>query len=109
MRKFRRCDLEHVMSKIAWTEAPPSRAVTEWKEHFVEIFMARGLDYAARRDLLPGDWRLSERIDFCLVAHLERFKEGRLLKLICPTPSFGGETDLVQTFFGGSIDLPAQR
>ena len=42
-------------SMSAWTEAPPSREV-------IEFFMARGLDYAARRELvrlcLLGDWPL---------------------------------------------------
>ena len=37
-------------SKIVWSAAPPSRAAR--KEHMIEIFMARGLDYAARRERL---------------------------------------------------------
>ena len=40
MRKFRRCVREHVMSKIAWTEAPPSR----WKDYH----------YAALEDFQGG-------------------------------------------------------
>ena len=52
VRKFRRCVREHVMSKIALAEPPPTRVASEWKEHVIEIFMARGLGCAARRELL---------------------------------------------------------
>ena len=85
MREFRRCVSKRVMSKTAWTEAPPSRAATEWKGHLIEISMARGREYAARKEFLrlcfPGYWRHSERSDFCRGAHFKRLKAERLLKL----------------------------
>ena len=85
MRKLRRSFREHVMSEIAWTETPQRRTATEWKEHMIEILMARGPDFAARGELLrlclPGDSRHSECVDFCFWAHLKRFNGERLLKL----------------------------
>ena len=33
MKKFRKSVREHVISHITWTDAPPSRAATEWKGH----------------------------------------------------------------------------
>ena len=81
-RKFRGCVRDHVMRKIAWTETPPSRAATEWKEHMIEFFKARGLDNTELLRLcLQGVLQHSERIDICLGVHLKRFKEERLLKL----------------------------
>ena len=51
----------------------------------IEFFMARGLDYTERRELLrlclPGVLRHSALIDFCLGVHLQGFNEERLLKL----------------------------
>ena len=68
MQKFRRCVIEDIRSRMVWKHGTPSQSATAFRRHVLDLFLARGPDYRARRAslqvYLSGDWRNQQHVEY---------------------------------------------
>ena len=68
MRKFRQCLIDVVEERLVFLHGRPPHSAVEYRQHAMDLFLARGPDWRARRSMLalvlPGDWRNEDQVEY---------------------------------------------
>ena len=68
MRQFRECLIEVVKSRLVFLHGRPPHSAAVYRQHALDMFLARGPDWMVRRSMvtlfLPGDWRNEEEVEY---------------------------------------------